>query len=94
MLYQLLQEIKSAPEPLNLAELAYRLKVEPAALNGMIDFLVKKGRLQRDQVTCATDQPNGACGACACSAGCMLAGKIPSTYSFPAKSHFPPSTTS
>lgn len=94
MLYQLLYEIKSAPGPLNLAELAERLNVEPAALNGMIDFLVKKGRLHRDEITCAADHANSACGACACSANCMLAGKIPPTYTFPAKSHFYPPTTS
>lgn len=94
MLHQLLHEIKSAPGPLNLAELAERLKVEPVALSGMIDFLVKKGRLQRDQAACAADQPHSACSACACSAGCMLADKIPPTYTLPAKSHFSPPTAS
>ncbi|WP_322511350.1 FeoC-like transcriptional regulator [Chloroflexus sp.] len=46
MLYQILEILEQAEQPLSLAELSQRLQVEPSALEGMIAFWVRKGRLR------------------------------------------------
>jgi hypothetical protein len=46
MLQAILSEIKNARQPLDLQSLSRRLEIEPQALEGMIQFLVQKGRLQ------------------------------------------------
>jgi len=48
MLNQVLQEIKSAQSALKLSDLSHKLGVERSALDGMIQFLVRKGRLRND----------------------------------------------
>ncbi|OAN45129.1 hypothetical protein A6A03_15540 [Chloroflexus islandicus] len=46
MLYQILEILEQAEQPLSLAELSQRLQIEPSALEGMIAFWVRKGRLR------------------------------------------------
>jgi len=58
MLHQVLDAFKAAQGPLSLDELARRLEIDRGALEGMIDFWVRKGRLietgglAEDCVTC------------------------------------------
>ncbi|MEF3275611.1 MAG: FeoC-like transcriptional regulator [Chloroflexus sp.] len=70
MLYQILAILEQAEEPLSLHELSRRLNVEPSALEGMIAFWVRKGRL-RDSAAVSCGQQAG----CVCNAhrqGCPL----------------------
>ena len=55
LLRQVLQEIESAQGPISLNDLSRKLGVEPSALEGMISFLVRKGRLQQDAASLHPD---------------------------------------
>jgi hypothetical protein len=46
MLSQILQELENAKKPVDLNDLSRRLGVQRSALDGMIEFLVRKGRLR------------------------------------------------
>ncbi|HOA24157.1 MAG TPA: FeoC-like transcriptional regulator [Aggregatilineales bacterium] len=45
-LYAVLDAIKNADGPVSLSRLGRELDIEPDALQGMIDFWVRKGRLR------------------------------------------------
>jgi len=45
-LYAVLDAIKNAGGPVSLSRLGHELNIEPDALQGMIDFWVRKGRLR------------------------------------------------
>lgn len=67
MLKQVLAELENATQPLSLSELSQRLQIEPSALAGMLDFWVRKGRLQvlesGDETSiCPPDMCGGSCG--------------------------------
>ena len=86
MLQQVLQEVKSAQEPLNLNELARKLNIDPSALEGMIRFWVRKGRLKDDDVDTAASSSmcddTGRCGhTCPGPTGCPFVMTMPRTYS-------------
>jgi hypothetical protein len=62
VLHQVLQAFETAAGPLSLDDLSRELGVERGALEGMIAFWVRKGRLQERRGAC------GATGAgCSCS---------------------------
>jgi len=46
MLSRILKEFEGAEGPLDLNELSRRLGVERSALNGMLEYLVRKGKLR------------------------------------------------
>jgi hypothetical protein len=48
MLHAILHEIETAPEPMTMRALSRKLGVQPSALEGMIQFWVRKGRLVVD----------------------------------------------
>lgn len=84
MLWQVLHEVEAASAPLDLNELSRRLNVERSALDGMIQFWVRKGRLVDDSagagrttVACA----NHGCGGCAGGQGCPFTMTMPRTIS-------------
>lgn len=89
MLRQVLQEIKAAPSTVNLNALARKLGVERSALEGMIQFWVRKGRLQDDdQAAAAALQvcASGSCGpGCVGAQGCPFIVNLPRTYSVPSQ---------
>jgi hypothetical protein len=89
MLRQVLQEIKAAPSTVNLNALAHKLGVERSALEGMIQFWVRKGRLQDDDqaAAAALQMCNGSsCGpSCAGAQGCPFIVNLPRTYSVPSQ---------
>ena len=67
MLQQVLQELEMAQGPLSLGELSRRLDIDRDALRGMIEFWVRRGRLQNHDegiaaalATC----PTGSCSGC------------------------------
>ncbi|HMQ34433.1 MAG TPA: FeoC-like transcriptional regulator [Chloroflexaceae bacterium] len=61
MLHQVLQALETAPGPVSLDELSRRLGVERGALEGMIAFWVRKGRLREGGGPCASAAPGCSC---------------------------------
>ena len=56
MLSRILKEFKEANEPLDLNELSRRLGIERSTLEGMLELLVRQGKLREvgaDTETCA-----------------------------------------
>ena len=49
MLHHVLHEFQSAPGALNLNDLARKLNVERSALEGMIQFWVRKGKIDPER---------------------------------------------
>lgn len=74
MLYQVLEALQSADGPISLEELSYQLGIEQSALEGMIAFWVRKGRLQDSAATAC----GGGCGSGGC-AGCAFEQSGPRT---------------
>ena len=67
MLYQILEALEAANGPVSLDELSRQLQIEPGALEGMIAFWVRKGRLKDTAVS--------GCAGCTCGAypkGCVF----------------------
>jgi hypothetical protein len=88
MLKQVLTELENAGLALNLNELSRKLGIERSALEGMITYLVQKGKLQDDEK--AHEAALGLCGSGNCGRscpgpqGCPFLIKIPRTFSLPA----------
>ena len=85
MLYEVLREFERVRGPLRLDELGRRLGVDEGVLVSMIEFWVRKGRLQEDTRVCAdgmTDCEVEACGrSCAGAQDCPFVFKFPRTFS-------------
>lgn len=84
MLYRILQEIESAKGSVNLNELSHKLGVERGALEGMIQFWVRKGRLRDDSQPAEiplSSCTSGGCGSsCSGPQGCPFVMQLPKTY--------------
>ena len=84
MLHQVLQEIEAAQGSMNLNELSRKLAIERSALEGMIQYWVRKGRLIDDahaNAGAASGCSTGACGgSCSGPQGCPFIIKLPQTY--------------
>ena len=81
MLHQLLHEFETAAGPLNLNELAHNLKVERSALEGMIQFWVRKGRISDSQI--AADAAPPQCSGLSCASACPGAERCPFVVNLP-----------
>ncbi len=85
MLRKVIQELEAAQEPLNLNELSHKLGLDPSALEGMIQFWVRKGRLkddERDNQQLFAACGGGSCGrSCPGAQGCPFIAKMPRTFS-------------
>ncbi len=84
MLYQVLEEIEQAHGPVLVSELGRKLDIDQAALLGMIEFWVRKGRLRDDDAVVETGIAcaGGGCGdSCSGMAECAFVAKMPKTYS-------------
>ena len=81
MLWQVLREVEAAQGPLDLNELSRRLDVTRGALDGMIQFWVRKGRLVDDLVVDDAVCAVGECSGCGGPQGCPFTMKMPQTYS-------------
>jgi hypothetical protein len=85
VLRQVLQELEMAQGPISLEELSRRLDIDRDALRGMIEFWVRRGRLQNHDdamaaalAACPTDSCSG------CRLGpqdCSFATNMPRMYS-------------
>ena len=85
MLRQVLQEIEAAQGTISLTDLSRKLGLEPGALEGMIQFWVRKGRLkddERDNQQLFAVCGGGSCGrSCPGAQGCPFVAKMPRTFS-------------
>jgi hypothetical protein len=89
MLHLVLRMVENAQGPITLNELSYKLMVEPAVLESMIQFWVRKGRLVDEDAVgmgsgaaCST----GSCGgSCTGAASCAFVAKMPKSYSIKLK---------
>ena len=85
MLRQVLRELESAQGPVNTNELSRKLGIERSALEGMIEFWVRKGRLKSDDQIAAETLATCTTGSCSCSCPgpreCPYLMKMPLTYS-------------
>jgi hypothetical protein len=74
MLKQILAEFEQNPTTLCLDELSQKLAITPSALEGMLDTLVRKGRLL--EISAAP----GACTTCPARAGCVIISSSAKSY--------------
>jgi len=81
ILRQLLAEIESAEGPLSFRELEQRLTVDREALRGMVEFLVRKGRLRASGPGGAsiTSACYGCSHSCGDGSGCPFVVEAPPT---------------
>ncbi len=80
MLKQILHEIEIAQGSITIRDLSRKLNVEPNALEGMLQFLVRKGRI-RDDGSESSDH-GASCGkSCSGTTDCTFIAKMPKTYS-------------
>jgi len=70
MLSRIIKELERAGGVIDLNELSRRLGVQRSALDGMIETLVRKGRLREVEV----GEPPPMCASCAERRGCTLVG--------------------
>ena len=91
MLEQLLTILRETDRPVSLQSLSYRLSIEQSALSGMLDLLVRKGKLVLDQ-----HQPSASidgcepthCAGCFKETTCPFIAKMPAMYTIK-KTGFP-----
>jgi len=85
VLQQVLQELEMAQGPLSLGELSRRLDIDRDTLRGMIEFWVRRGRLQNhDEAMAATlaTCPTVSCSGCHLGPqDCSSATNMPRMYS-------------
>ncbi|NOZ50727.1 MAG: hypothetical protein GXP37_11870 [Chloroflexi bacterium] len=82
MLQAILTEIQNAQEPLDLQRLSEHLDIDVQALQGMIQFLVRKGRLQPVAPHTSADTP--------CSCGSWVQSACPGPEQCPFVYKLPP----
>ncbi len=84
MLRQVLREIEAAQGSINLNDLSHKLGIERSALEGMIQFWVRKGRLkddERENKQIFAECGDGSCGvSCPGPQGCPFITKLPRTF--------------
>ena len=66
-LYSVINTIREANRPMSMEQLAYELKIDRTALEGMIDFWLKKGRLREVGPTAGTICEVTGCSTCSVS---------------------------
>lgn len=84
MLRELLRLIETTGGPITVAELSRRLGIDPGALEGMLEFWARKGRLVVDGgAACSGSCMAGSshCGGCSGAAGCPFMARLPRSYS-------------
>ena len=88
MLNHVLETIKKSEGSLSLAELGRELGVEQSALEGMISFWVRKGKIRVEGEHPVAGTDHAACGTSSCGPdcnpqGCPFIVKLPRTFTIP-----------
>lgn len=84
MLRRILAEIEKSSGAVDLNELQQKLGVDRSALEGMIQHLVRTGRLVDDhaeQISANQGCAGSSCSSCPGLASCAFVAKMPKTYS-------------
>ena len=81
MLKVVLESIESADGPVRVAELSRQLGIERSALEGMIAYWVRKGRLVDDDETACAPASGHCFTSCSGAANCAFVAKMPKSYS-------------
>ena len=82
MLNLVLQEIAKSVAPVSLAALSQKLGVEPGALEGMLTYWVRKGRIKADDpMATAGAKCTGCCSNCKGAASCPFVARMPLAFS-------------
>jgi hypothetical protein len=86
MLREVLRLIETTDGPITVVELSRRLDVAPGALEGMLEYWARKGRLTVDggsAAACSGSCMGGAshCGSCAGASNCPFIARLPRRYS-------------
>lgn len=84
MLKEVIQVIRNADRPVSLQTLSQQLSVEQTALSGMLDLLVRKGKLDIQQSSARGSEDNCEaiqCLGCIQAKACPFIAKMPVTYS-------------
>ena len=80
MLTAILRTIGDAGRPMCLSDLSLALHVDEAALEGMLETLVQRGRLR------AIEYVDDGCAACPVKGGCFIMNdSVATTYALPAE---------
>lgn len=83
MLTQILSAFENVNSPMSLDGLSQQLDVEKSALEGMLEILIRKGKLKASQVGLA-DQDEACttitCAGCRGATRCPFVGKLPRTF--------------
>lgn len=87
MLTRILQEFDRETSPISLNDISQKLGIDRSALEGMIAYLVQKGKLRDDsqvQQAAVRSCQTGGCASCAGAQHCPFAVEMPRTFSRPA----------
>jgi hypothetical protein len=88
MLQAVLKVLKDADEPVSLQTLSQRLSIEKSALNGMLELLVRKGKLDIKHAS-ADNNPDQCediqCLGCIKAKACPFIAKMPVMYALKEK---------
>lgn len=88
MLREVLQAIEAADGPVHVGALSQQLQIDRSVLEGMIDYWVRKGRLQArrtEEHVCASTASHCG-GGCSGAAACPFIARMPKSYSIELKS--------
>ena len=84
MLHQVISEIKNSQGAVSVKEIGQKLNIEPTAVEDMIEFWVRKGRLKVDQNFSPQSDLAGGCAGCTSSCTgaeqCPFVMKLPKTF--------------
>lgn len=89
MLREVLQAVESAEGPITLNELSLRFKLDPRALDGMLEHWSRRGKLMVDNgaaMACAgglMGPGRCSCGSSISKDGCPFVARLPKSYSVP-----------
>lgn len=85
MINRVLQEVKKSQAPFSVTALSEKLGIDRSALEGMLAFWVRKGRLQEDgQQSTANGKGSECCScglACSGAGNCAFMARMPKIYS-------------
>lgn len=91
MLHDVLRAFEQSHGPVDIGELARKLGIDQSALDGMIRYWIRKGRLKENQFLSTGCSGSGCGSSCASGPqGCPFVGKMPRSISLVLLEEEPP----